>query len=71
MTEVLFGQKDKLEGEEEGIEEEEQEGEQDPVQQDVINTPLSQALSGLTSIIQCRSLTLENHILVHQEDFRM
>lgn len=42
VTEVLFGQKDKLEGEEEGVEEEEQEGEQDPVQQDDVKTPLSQ-----------------------------
>lgn len=67
VTEVLFGQKDKLEGEEEGAEEEEQEGEQDPVQQDDIKTPLSQTFS----IVQCRSLTLENHIQVQQEDFRM
>ena len=71
MTRVLFGQKDKLEGEEQGVEEEEQEGEQDPVQQDVVNTPLSQTLTGLTSIVHCRSLTLENHIQVQQEDFRM
>lgn len=71
VTEVLFGQKDKLEGKEEGVEEEEQEGEQDPVQQDDVKTPLSQTLTGLTSIVQCRSLTLENHIQVQQEDFRM
>lgn len=53
MTEVLFGQKDKLEGEEEEVQEEKQD-QQDLVHQDIIRTQLGHTLTSQMCIFQAQ-----------------